>query len=471
MKLRNLALALLLAGCSNDTTGSTAGVGGTGAGGSGSTAGSGGTDKKSGAGGSSAISSATQNGGTSGGSGGSSNGGASGGSGGVPEAGGSRTEGGTTGSGGVSGSGGTTVQPGGGTTSGTGGTTSSAGAPGTGGKGTGGIVGTGGAIGTGGVNGTGGTASGGTSGGLPWLKVVGPQIQIEATGQQVILRGLSLQGIGTQDNKAVIDYITNTKDTASTSPGWYPKLLRLPVDTPDPMKEVNNGTIKNAVDYCTQKGLYCIIDLHYVADPYANQATVTAFWTAVAPQYKNQSNVIYEIYNESSVQDSWAKYKPTMQAWVDLVRKAAPKNLIFAGSPSWDQNMGDAGLNGLTGDNIVYIVHMYEEHWGTGPNWNRTQVENCAKYHPVAMTEWGFNHENSQPGINTDIIGHYGQPMLTWLEAMGGSWTAWCASSSWLPRMFTGTSPSNWVLRTGQDNMGGFVKDWLYTHRNDKAPF
>jgi hypothetical protein len=56
--------------------------------------------------------------------------------------------------------------------------------------------------------------------------------------------------------------------------------------------------------------------------------------------------------------------------------------------------------------------------------------------------------------------------MLQWLEALGGSWTAWCASNSWLPKMFT----DSWTLRVGPREEGGFVKDWLYTNRNVKPP-
>jgi hypothetical protein len=59
-----------------------------------------------------------------------------------------------------------------------------------------------------------------------------------------------------------------------------------------------------------------IVDLHYVDSPYKNQQTVTSFWTTVAPMFKDYSNVIYEPFNEPSVQDTWATYKPTMQAWV-----------------------------------------------------------------------------------------------------------------------------------------------------------
>ena len=296
---------------------------------------------------------------------------------------------------------------------------------------------------------------------LPWLKVVGNQIQVEATGQQVILRGLSIEGLGSQNNNkyglnGAIDYLTNKNDTQGTSPGWYPKLLRLPVDTPNPNSEINT-LLKPTVDYATTKGLYAIVDLHYVDNPYANVAAVNSFWTIVAPMFKDYPNVIYEVFNESNQTDSWAAYKPTMQAWVNLIRSFAPKNLIFAGSPAWDQTMGDAATNPLTGGNIVYTVHMYAQHYASA--WNRSQVEACAAVNPVVMTEWGFDHDPNQPGENTNLIGSYGQPMLQWLEAMGGSWTAWCASNSWLPKMFT----DNWTLRVGPRDEGG-IRQGLAVH-------
>jgi hypothetical protein len=56
--------------------------------------------------------------------------------------------------------------------------------------------------------------------------------------------------------------------------------------------------------------------------------------------------------------------------------------------------------------------------------------------------------------------------MLEWLEGLGGGWTAWGFSNSWLPKMCT----DNWTLRVGPREMGGFVEDWLYTNRNVKSP-
>ena len=314
---------------------------------------------------------------------------------------------------------------------------------------------------------------------MPWLTVAGNKLQ-DPSGKTVILRGVSIEGLTQQAATSlgingVLDKITNKNDVtpASTgapgSPGWYTKIVRLPADPPGNSDTYVNNTLKPAVDYATKLGLYTIIDLHYVSNPYNLVSTVNAFWTKIAPLFASYPNVFYEVFNESSVMDSWATYKPTMQAWVNLIRGFAPKNIIIAGSPAWDQTMGDAATNPLTGGNIIYSVHMYEQHYNKGSGGNVTQVNNAAKGVPLIMTEWGFCGLSAtptcpnQPGKGTNIIGTYGTPMLNWLEGLGGSWTAWCASNSWLPDMFAG---NNWTLRTGQDEMGAFVKDWMYTKKD-----
>jgi hypothetical protein len=381
----------------------------------------------------------------------------------------------------------------------TGGSGASGGAPATGGApNSGGIPRTGGSSASGGVTNSGGVPNAGgssapgggatgTGGSLPWLTVVGNQLQ-DPSGKRVILRGVSLQGISGQTSsklgmQGILDRITNKSEVtaASTetpgSPGWYTRIVRLPVDPP-----ANGGTItdtyvntilKPAVDYATSRGLYAAIDLHYISNPYTLATTVNNFWAKIAPMFKDYPNVFYEPFNESSQTDSWATYKPTMQGWVNTIRSAAPKNIILAGSPSWDQSLGDTATNPLTGGNIVYVVHMYWAHWTggkqtTGPNntWNQKQVEACAKANPVIMTEWGFSDEPTQQA-DPDIISHYGKPMLTWLEALGGSWTAWCADDDWLPRMFTSNGGSaTWTLLSGPRQMGAFVKDWMYTNKD-----
>ena len=518
-----LGISLLVAcaglGCGPDDNGTAQGSGGntvansgsggkTGSGGvigsggvapSGGTIGSGGTTSRGGSGGTESSGGVASSGGitSSGGttsSGGITRLGGSIGSGGITSAGGSTSAGGNTSSGGITRSGGTASAGGttsaggtasaGGTTS-AGGTASSGGATSAGGTtrsggvtSSGGTTSAGGTTSSGGSSGVGGsTTGGGGTAGLPWLTVVGNKLQ-DPTGKMVILRGVSIEGLTQQmatglKVNGLLDKITNKNDVtpASTgapgSPGWYTKIVRLPADPPGNSDTYVNNTLKPAVDYATKLGLYTIIDLHYIASPYTNVSNVNAFWTKIAPIFKDYSNVFYEVFNESSVMDSWATYKPTMQAWVNLIRGFAPKNIIIAGSPAWDQTMGDAATNPLTGGNIMYSVHMYYQHYNKGVGGNVTQVNNAAKGVPLIMTEWGFCGScQNQPGTGTNIIGTYGTPMLNWLEGMGGSWTAWCASNSWLPDMFNGP---DWTLKTGQDEMGAFVKDWMYTKKDQNS--
>jgi endoglucanase len=409
---------------------------------------------------------------SSGGSGGIASSGVSGGSTGAGGAGGTRSSGGSGGAPSSGGSGGIATSGGvGGTRSsgGVGGATSSGGAGGRGGSG--GVTSSGG---TGGVVSS--TTSGGGTSSLPWLTVVGNKLQ-DPTGKQVILRGVSIEGLTQQSQTSLgidglLDKITNKNDVtaASTpeapgSPGWYTKIVRLPADPPGTSATYLNNTLKPAVDYATKVGLYAIIDLHYVASPYTNQAAVSQFWTQTAPVFSSYSNVFYEVFNESSVQDSWATYKATMQGWVNTIRGLAPKNIIISGSPSWDQQMGDAATNPLTGGNIMYSVHMYAQHYGNGNNSLTQNAAKCAAVNPVIMTEWGYCACSSQPGNGTDLGASYGKPMLTWLEGLGGSWTAWCASNSWLPDMFD----ASWNLLLGPSQEGGFVKDWLYTKKDQNS--
>jgi hypothetical protein len=299
----------------------------------------------------------------------------------------------------------------------------------------------------------------------PWLHVDGKQIK-DPLGNKVVLRGVSLQAISNINVPMVLDLVTDTANKASSSPGWYTRIVRMPnLGNGGNYTQYNQNTLKPAIDYATKKGLYAIIDLHYVDNTDSHVADVNNFWTATAPLYKDYPNVIFEPYNEPINQSqSWSQFKPTMQAWVDLIRKNAPNNLIFVGSPIWSQEMGGAATDPLTGDNIVYVVHMYSSHFAT--QWNRDQVRQCAAAHPMVCTEWGF-----RAGLNwgpNETVAGYGTGILTWFDTLGISWTAWCADDSWEPIMFNNGNP--WTLRVGPGEMGGFVKDWLYTHRDSSQP-
>jgi endoglucanase len=306
----------------------------------------------------------------------------------------------------------------------------------------------------------------------PWLHVSGNKI-LDPAGNTVILRGVAIQDIGGQKLdptvglNGLIDKLTNTADAEAGVPGWYTKIIRFTISPPvGDLQTYYDNTLKPAVDYATSKGLYVIIDNHYIATIDANSFDYTnQFWAFMAPRFKTYPNVLYEVYNEPiNSSTSWTNFKKLyMQPWVNLIRKYAPHNLILAGNQNWDQTVGTASASPLVGNNIVYVAHIYP---GQYSNANiKSQVETAAANVPVFLSEWGFSMTSSSTLLQGTVT-NYGTPIMDWAESLGLNWTAWCADNDWEPTMFT----SNWVLKTGGNEMGQFVKQKLYDKRNLNQP-
>jgi len=323
----------------------------------------------------------------------------------------------------------------------------------------------------------------------PRLHVDGNKIK-DPNGNVVTLRGIDMMDLGvTQDwyggATAMIDRITNKSDSQGNSPGWYPKIIRINITPPDsvsgwphPFSPDNNdlyNLLRTVVNYCKTKDMYAIIDWHYIANTYDHVASTSQFWTYMAQRFANDDHVFFELFNESintNMGDdtkNWLSVRNDMQTWINIVRTYAPDNIILVGGPSWDTTIGPAASYPLVGDDIVMVSHIYPSHWKAGnPSWYTNNITACAAVYPIIMTEWGFSQSGSpDPNdmLNGTITG-YGQPLMNFREQYGISNTAWVASYDWGPPMFW----TDWTLRIGEGEMGGFVKDKLYEKKDANQP-
>jgi hypothetical protein len=331
------------------------------------------------------------------------------------------------------------------------------------------------------------------------LHVEGNRIK-DPNGDVVVLRGLSFYDLGATDHDAVvetlIDRITNTSDTNGSSPGWYPKILRIPVcphssalysaspltfdpnfdpnDPNDPNTQNNEEfytLLRRTVDYCAEKQLYAIIDWHHMANTYDKVAETNAFWNYIAPRCANDTHVFFELFNEpenpgATEAQRWDSCRNDMQTWVDIIRAYAPHNLVLVGSPQYDQILGPIVDNPIIDDNVVYVCHLYPIHWlgvytGGDNSYYLNHITTCAAQYPVICTEWGFTTDPNYYSNHffDGSVSNYGQPLKEFFEEYGIGNTAWCLSNDgWKPPMFY----SNWTLRCGDGEMGCFTKDWLY---------
>ena len=329
----------------------------------------------------------------------------------------------------------------------------------------------------GGASGTGGGGAG-SPGALPWLHVDGNLIK-DPGGNTVVLRGVSFIDLGATEEweggaTEMIDRLTNTSDAAGSSPGWYTRVIRLAVyppdsedfDSPNTYQAGSTGyydsLLRPTVDYARQKGIYVIIDWHYIGNTNDHRSTTSAFWTDMAPRFANDSHVFFELFNEPINAGDWSSVRADMQAWYDIVRARAPQNIVLVGTPNWCQIVGPTAQNPVNGTNIAYVAHMYPLHWDEMSL--RNEITTAAAAHPVFVSEWGFQQGGNE--IVDGTISSYGNPFKQFIEQHRLSWTAWCASSSWGPPMFE----MNYALRVGEGEMGGFAKDWLYEKRDADRP-
>jgi hypothetical protein len=339
----------------------------------------------------------------------------------------------------------------------------------------------------------------------PWLHTELNLIK-DPCGNTVILRGVDLLDLGFLEDWqggaiAMIDRLTDKTDAQGSSPGWYPRVLRIMITPPDAVDppgswphpfdpnddDFYNNLLRPVVDYCKAKDLYAIIDWHYVANTYDHVDDTNAFWTYMAPKFANDSHVIFELFNEPindlngdwifNLNDTadWLSVRTDMQKWINIVRSYAPNNLIMVAGPFYSQVIGPSAANPLTADNIVMVSHIYPGHWlDSYWTWSyQGQINTALNRYPVFMSEWGFSIDSG--GLEGTIT-NYGQPLDNFREGPRKiSNSAWVASYDWGPPMFydPGGWPKPlgpWPLRVGEDQMGGFVKDKLYLRRNDNQP-
>ncbi len=323
----------------------------------------------------------------------------------------------------------------------------------------------------------------------PRLHVDGNKIK-DPNGNIVVLRGIDLIDLGfLQDWQGgainMINRITNKSDSQGSSPGWYPKAIRINITPPDsvsgwphPFNPDNNdlyNLLRTVVDYCKTKDMYAIIDWHYIANTYEHIDSTSEFWAYMAQRFANDDHVFFELFNEpinNNMGDdtkNWLSVRNDMQTWINIIRTYAPDNIILVGGPNWSQTIGPAASYPLVGDDIVIVSHIYPGHWKAGnPSWYTNNITTCAAVYPIIMTEWGFSQSNNpdpNDQLNGTITG-YGQPLMDFCEQYGISNTAWVASYSWGPPMFW----TDWTLRIGEGEMGGFVKDKLYAKKDANQP-
>jgi endoglucanase len=353
--------------------------------------------------------------------------------------------------------------------------------------------------------GLGGVVSTATAQGIPtpWLHRDGKWIK-DPSDNQVVLRGMNVPDVKRMNTKEFRPDATETIQRA-TNPekDWHPRIIRLPVQPLDigghnaggipPVPAFDKSQLDSylkkhlrpAVDYCAERGVYCIVDYHrhrgnsedhkYTSD--AMDAELTMFWETIAPEFAEDSHVLYEVYNEpiapfqgryepgvdvsptdDKAIETWRTWKEAAQPWVDTIREHAPQNLILIGSPRWTQWTYQAQRDEFDGENLAYTGHVYAH-----PNLRPLSkfFGTPAEEVPVFMTEFGWGQYGADWLKGT--AEKEGEQFTDLFESYENiHWQVWCFDSKWSPAMLD----HDWTV----NSYGDFWRDYLKKKRNDDLP-
>lgn len=298
---------------------------------------------------------------------------------------------------------------------------------------------------------------------LNWLRVEKNQI-VDSQGRRVVLRGVAIADPEHLNTKTWERPGVTARSVANVATSDFKaQVVRIPI-LPGDGKFPDEGFfgIKNGrkvyiekhlrplVQELTEKRIYVILDLHFVSDFIKVKKQVFEFWQLIAPEFRSNPYVIYEVFNEPIYPDDWNLWKSEIaDPIVSLIRERAPDNLILIGGPLWSSSLVGAIKSPIHGKNIVYSAHIYSNQ--EPQTWDLKYGE-LAKLYPLFITEWGFEPGGTEGG---DL--NYGKKLMEWMDKRELSWTVWGFDNIWGPRVFN----EDWSIKKDSQGMGEFVRTRL----------
>ena len=305
---------------------------------------------------------------------------------------------------------------------------------------------------------------------LPRLSVRGNRF-VDPTGQTVVLRGLALSDphhLEAQQQWGRT-YFERAKE-------WHANLVRLPVH-PLWWREWGSEKyfrfIDQAVEWCTELGMYLIIDWHTIGNPqngiphkpiyHTSREETFYFWYLTASRYQQITTVAFlELFNEPTNFRgkmgalNWSGFKVYMEELIDMIQHIDPGVIPLVTGFDWAYDLSHVDSAPIEAEGIAYVVHPYPqkrtEPWEA--EWQRDWGYVAERY-PVIATEFGFMAAEER-GAHIPVISdeRYGEAIIRFFEEKGISWTVWVFDPDWTPNLL-----KDWSYRPSKQ--GKFFKEVL----------
>ncbi len=264
-----------------------------------------------------------------------------------------------------------------------------------------------------------------TPGKLAPLHVEGVHV-VRSDGSPVLLRGVnaaSLEWTSDGENGHILETVRRAVGD------WHANIVRVPLSQDrwfGQGKEQDDGgsayreLVGKVVKTINGAGAYALMDLHWSDEgiwgnaigqhlmPDKNSLT---FWRDFARLYRNQSGVLFDLYNEphdvswevwqhgGQVTERGQRGGPSrtyqaigMQQMLDTVRSSGANNLVVAGGLDWAYDLSGflAGrqLSDPGGNGVIYANHWYPFKGDTLDQW-LAKIRKVEHKIPIIVSEFG----------------------------------------------------------------------------------
>lgn len=213
---------------------------------------------------------------------------------------------------------------------------------------------------------------------------------------------------------------------------WGVNLVRLPLNINHWRDNKDNyrANIKTIVGWIKADGMDIMLDLHSAELPghtggparMAPRQAIT-FWQQVATEYKNDPDIIFELFNEphditaGEWRDGSSEFAG-FQEMYNAVRSTGAQNIVLVAGTNWAYDLSFVKTHRINGVNIMYSTHPYNGGDRIAAIQERDYgfivTQNIA---PVMLTEFG--------NTTDDCNALHTRTTLDYARSKGMSWVAW----------------------------------------------
>ncbi len=297
------------------------------------------------------------------------------------------------------------------------------------------------------------------------LHVEGTRL-VDEHGEPVQLRGVSSMWLNWENS----GYASNFAALQWMRDNWGVSLIRAAMGVKDGERQPASGgyltspkgmtrEVETIVSNAKKLGVYVVIDWH---DHFAMDSVDLSqeFFSEMASKYKDDPHVIYEVFNEpvpgvfgAEERFDWPNdIKPYHETLVKTIRAEDPNGVIILGTPFWSQNVDEAAMDPVAGDNLMYTLHFYA---CTHDSWLRDKAQVALDMGiPLFVTEWGATDAGGGVTDTTLCL----DESDAWHDFMKANWISWAAWK--LDDCLEGSC----LLKPNAPRNGGWDANWLQGH-------